>query len=89
MTKNEFKNRLAQNDLIVTFTKKSTGEPRTMKCTANIPTELKKDGMVDIGEIKDGPVVVYSVDDKGWRSFHLDSVIEITDSDSKFGLLQE
>lgn len=89
MTKNEFKQKLAQNDLIVTFTKKTTGELRTMHCTANIPDEFKKDGMVDIGEIKDGPVVVYSSDDKGFRSFYLDSVVEIKDADSKFGLLQE
>lgn len=89
MNKNEFKQRLAQNDLIVTFTKKTTGELRTMRCTSNIPDELKKPGMVDIGEIEGGPVVVYSADDRGFRSFHLDSVTEIKDADMKFGLIQE
>lgn len=89
MTKNEFKQRLKQGDLVVTFSKRSTGELRTMRCTANIPEELKRDGMVDIGDIADGPVVVYSADDKGFRSFYLDSVVEITDADSRFGLLQE
>jgi hypothetical protein len=89
MTKNEFKARLDQGDLTVTFTKKSTGELRTMRCTANIPEELKKAGMIDIGENKDGPVVVYSADDKGFRSFYLDSVVEIKDSDTRFGLIQE
>jgi hypothetical protein len=89
MTKNDFKQRLAQGDLNVTFIKKSTGELRTVLCTANIPEELKKDGLVDVGEIADGPVVVYSVRDRGFRSFYLDSITEITDADSKFGLLQE
>jgi hypothetical protein len=89
MTKNEFKQRLAQGDLVVTFIKKRTGELRTMRCTANIPVEWQKPGMIDIGEIKDGPVVVYSVDDKSFRSFYLENVVEITDADSKFGLLQE
>ncbi len=89
MTKSEFMQRLEQGDLNVTFTKKSTGEVRTLHCTANIPEELKKDGLVDVGEIKDGPVVVYSVKDRGFRSFYLDNVTEITDANSKFGLLQE
>lgn len=89
MTKSEFKQRLSQGDLIVTFTKKSTGELRTMRCTANIPEELKKPGMADIGEVKDGPVVVYSVDDKSFRSFYLDTVVEMIAANSKFGLLQE
>ena len=89
MTKNEFREKLEENDLIVTFIKRTTGEKRTMRCSANIPEELKKIALLEVGETTNGPVVVYSVDDKGMRSFYLDSVIEIKDTGCKFGLLQE
>jgi hypothetical protein len=87
MNKEEFFNRLKESDQVVTFTKKSDGATRVMKCTHNAPTPTEPKAPRPLRS--DDVAVVYDKELLDWRSFRLDSVIEIRDDDSQFGLLQE
>lgn len=100
MTKQQILKKLAMNDIEVTFTK-ADGTERVMKCTSNIPllpilsvppapaseTSLKEP---KIRKPKSNDIVtVFDTDAHGWRSFNVNSVKEVKDLDTQYGLLQE
>ena len=89
MNKTEFYGLLDKGDVEVTFTKKTDGTTRVMKCTSNIPEDKKKEVKLEAPQRPDSMVTVYDTDVKNWRSFHADSVIEVKPLDSRFGLIQE
>ncbi len=87
MNREEFYNQLAEGDLEVTFTKRTNGSIRVMKCTANAPKS-------DNAEYKkmtrpETLITVYDTEARGWRSFYSDDIITVSPIDTNFGLLQE
>lgn len=77
LTKETYKKMLSEGILRVNFVKVS-GETRNMRCTLMqelIPGDHqpKGSGRVDSDEV----VAVYDLDNKGWRSFRIDSVISV------------
>lgn len=79
MTKSEMSQKLREGVFVVSFTKKN-GEIRDMTCTLNqqyMPEqEQPKEGA---SPRKENPDVlpVWDVEKDAWRSFRLDSVIEV------------
>lgn len=88
MNKQDFYERLQKSDLQVTFTKKTDGTTRVLKCTSNIPDDKISD-KEKVQKSNTDLVTVYDIDCRDWRSFWLDSVTDIVELDSQFGLLQE
>lgn len=103
MTKQALQAKLKKSDLVITFIKKD-GSTRVMNCTSNIPESYtpKQDGMDDLGssldasDVKkpkaakpDNLMTVFDTDAHAWRSFYLDSIQSIEESNTRFGLLQE
>jgi hypothetical protein len=92
MNKAELHNRLRKSDQVVTFTK-ADGTTRVLKCTLNIPVKEESGWLRAVFPPRavrsDDVAVVWDKEIKDWRSFRFDSVIEIKDDDSRFGLLQE
>lgn len=62
--------------MIVTFIKKN-GEKRIMKCTRNLKYVPKKDHPKGTGVVKTGVKAAFDIDKQEWRSFRLDSVIDV------------
>ena len=63
----------------IVFTKKSTGEQRTIKCTTNlekIDKQFHPKGTTK--NITNATIRVFDLDKNSWRSFYPDSVISIT-----------
>lgn len=80
-TKEELKALLAQNVLVVSFTKLD-GDRRDMTCTLREdmkPAATKADPLSQkkIREISDAVVSVWDVNAKGWRSFRYDRIISV------------
>lgn len=72
----------ALNERVVTVKfKKVNGEERTMKCTllSSIVPQIHSDPARVEKERKENPDVVaaWDVEKKGWRSFRIDSILEI------------
>lgn len=89
MTKDEFYQMLSQNDVEVTFTKKSDNTIRVMRCTENAPKNEITDFSPRRKKMPEDLITAYDTDAKGWRSLYADSIIEVKPLDSTFGLLQE
>ena len=89
MNKTEFYDMLNQGDVEVTFTKKTDGTTRVMKCTSNIPEDKKKELQLESPHRPEGMVTVFDTEAKNWRSFYADNIIEVKPLESRFGLLQE
>jgi hypothetical protein len=69
---------LKNNVLQVTFNKKSTGELRTMRCTLNnqyLPEQTQT--VIRAKEFNPEVVSVFDLDKQDWRSFRIDSVVEV------------
>lgn len=82
---------LKENDLKITFTKKSTGETRVMNCTLNFPKEFASKLFSDENVLKEKPedlVTVFDIDNGGWRSFLASTVTDIKVSDKQFTYLK-
>lgn len=62
--------------MVVTFIKKN-GEKRIMKCTRNLKYVPKKDHPKGTGIKKNGVKSAFDIDKQEWRSFRLDSIIDI------------
>lgn len=88
MDKSSFYQMLKENDLMVVFTKKTDGTRRVLRCSSKVPADKQAMFLSEDKGI-DGLVSVYDIDNKDWRSFYLDSIIEISPIPSRFGLLQE
>jgi hypothetical protein len=70
---------LKNNVLQVTFNKKSTGELRTMRCTLNgqyLPEQTQAQASRQ-KEFNPEVVSVFDLDKQDWRSFRIDSVVEV------------
>lgn len=80
MTKDEMKSELKSHVRIVSFTK-ANGDRRDMTCTL-LPEYLPKqdDSKVSRGSKKENPdtLAVWDVDKEAWRSFRLDSVLDLS-----------
>lgn len=88
MNKTEFTQLLKKSDLEVKFVKKGDGTERTIRCSSNIPEDkLSPTGLSKIKPEK--LVTVYDMDLNEWRSFYVDSIIEVKELPTSFGLLQE
>jgi len=78
--KTELMEWLKSSAVEITFTK-IDGSQRTMKCTLNpnyLPPQMHKediDASEDYRQKNPDICAVWSIDDKGWRSFRYDSVI--------------
>lgn len=84
MNPNEFYALLDESDLEVVFTKVNS-ETRTIRCTANVPEDMKKDrGSATIANL----VTVFDIDNHGWRSFYVDRITDVKKLDTKFQYLQ-
>jgi hypothetical protein len=83
MTKNEFYERLQAGDLQVTFTKKTDGTTRVLKCTSNVPAD-KLSQVEGRQKTNTDLVTVFDIDAKDWRSFWPDSIQEVVDLDTSF-----
>lgn len=73
------KNHLAEDIIIVTFTK-ADGSERVMKCTTNpefVPEEHTPKGD-STRALSDEVCRVFDVENQAWRSFRWDSVLEVT-----------
>lgn len=94
MTKQQIMKKLAMNDIEVTFTK-ADGIERVMKCTSNIPVLPMKESDFPVEKPKirkpksDDIVTVFDTEAHNWRSFNINSVKEVKDLDTQYGLLQE
>lgn len=77
MTKNEFYDWLKETDLEVTFTKVTDGSTRVMKCTLQGPESGIGESVPSKNSTSDTLVTVFDTESNGWRSFYLDSVINI------------
>ena len=57
---------------------KRNGDIRTMQCSLN-PTVVPEKIDLQVNEEKNNPdlLTVYDLEEKGWRSFYLDSIIEV------------
>ena len=77
-TRDQVLKRLSQSEpALVTFTKVN-GEKREMLCTTHkdsIPAELAPKGTDK--EFNPDNIRVYDIDNKGWRSFRINSIISI------------
>jgi hypothetical protein len=75
-TKEELKEYLQQNSATVVFTK-ADGSERTLKCTLQesmLPVvEQKESSKVKVSN--PNTLSVWDIENKGWRSFRLDSII--------------
>ena len=76
MQRDELTEFLKENIVTVTFTKVSDGSTRKMNCTL---LEDFLPPLVGSGNSKKNPDVipVWSIEDEGWRSFRIDSIIDI------------
>jgi len=78
--KKQLKELLVENECVVTFTKVN-GDKREMPCTLN-PKLLPEDTRKAVKEStkKENPDVVnvWCTDKKGWRSFRIANVIDVT-----------
>jgi hypothetical protein len=84
----DFYTMIKENDLEVTFKKKSDGSERTIRCTSNVPEDkLSPDKKVRIHP--EGLVTVFDVNLGEWRSLYVDSIIEVKKLVTSYGLLQE
>jgi len=77
----DLKNLLEQNVLIIDFTKLN-GDKRVMTCTLREdmkPRAVKDDAMSQkkVREVSDAVVSVWDVNAKGWRSFRYDRVNKV------------
>jgi hypothetical protein len=77
-TKEDLKNLLEQNVLVVDFTKLN-GDKRVMTCTLREdmkPAATKTDAMSQkkVREVSDAVVSVWDVNAKGWRSFRYERI---------------
>ena len=88
-TKQDLKNLLEQNVLVVDFTKLN-GDKRVMTCTLREdmkPRAVKDDAMSQkaVREVSDAVVSVWDVNAKGWRSFRYDRInaVDIVDEYSQ------
>ena len=72
---------LKNNVLQVTFNKKSTGELRTMRCTLDakyLPEQTQTQTTTTRQKAFNPEVVsVFDLDKQDWRSFRIDSVVEV------------
>lgn len=80
-TQQDLKNLLAQNVLVVDFTKLN-GDRRVMTCTLREdmkPRATKTDPMSQraVRETSDAVVSVWDVNAKGWRSFRYDRITSV------------
>ncbi len=80
MTKTEMAEMLRQRDVLVTFTKKD-GSQRVMRCTLRpeaLPEMITESTRTSVGRREsDNTIAVWDLDLGAWRSFRLDSVVEI------------
>lgn len=79
-TKKELKELLIKNECVVTFTKVN-GDKREMPCTLDpimMPEDTRK--VVKESTRKENPDVinVWCTDKKGWRSFRIEKVIDVS-----------
>lgn len=88
MNRQDFYNMLEQGDVEVSFTKKTDGSTRVMKCTYNGPDGLKQPDSLRSG-MPETLITVYDIESKGWRSFYSDSIQSVKPLETKFGVLQE
>lgn len=78
MNKKEIQKILREREATVTFTKKD-GTQRVMKCTLNeakIPSEHRPKGDSTRKE-NDNVLAVFDTEKAGWRSFTMDSIINV------------
>lgn len=79
LNKEELKAQLVNKVATVVFTKADGKTLRTMKCTLNpadLPERTDTDGPTKFPNPE--TVAVWDLENKGWRSFRLDSVKEIS-----------
>ncbi len=80
MTKTEMAEMLRQRDVLVTFTKKD-GSQRVMRCTLRpeaLPEMITESTRTSTERRElDSTIAVWDLDLGAWRSFRLDSVVEI------------
>lgn len=81
LNKSEINEWLHNEILTVTFTKVSDGTQREMRCTLLqefLPLEVKN--TTRIKPENPDVVAVYDLDNHGWRSFRIDSIIEVKEN---------
>lgn len=80
MTKSELTEMLKTKDITVTFEKKD-GTQRIMRCTLRpdaLPEMITESTRTSVGRREsDNTIAVWDLDLGAWRSFRLDSVVEI------------
>ena len=79
MKKLELEKILSEGIVTVTFTKKD-GSTRIMKCTSKLDLipEEKRSILSEDEVVKESDhIVVYDVEAKGWRSFHMNKIIKL------------
>jgi len=70
---------LRENIAEVTFTKKSTGETRVMRCTLNAQhlPEQTQEQATRAKQFNPEVVSVFDLDKQDWRSFRIDSIVSV------------
>ena len=68
---------LRGNIVEVTFTKKSTGETRVMRCTLNAQHLPEQTQSSRIKEFNPEVMSVFDLDKQDWRSFRIDSIVSV------------
>ena len=82
LDKQSIQSELSKGPLLVTFTKKD-GTLRSMKCTIAewlVPQLEAADKTPRVVAENDNLVKAYDLEKQGWRSFNVDSVISIFDT---------
>lgn len=79
MNRSDLVHKLQAKPQVVTFRKVSTGEIRKMLCTLE---QSKLPALMGSNHRKNMDVLpVWDIEAEGWRSFRLDTVIEVKDAD--------
>lgn len=77
-TRKQITDMLNNGPVTVKFTKVTTGEQRTMRCTLNeslIPSDQLPIGGIISNAVEPGDLVpVFDLDQNSWRSFYIDTV---------------
>lgn len=82
LNKQSIQSELTKGPLLVTFTKKD-GTRRAMKCTLAewlVPQPEATDKAPRVVVENDNLIKAYDLENSGWRSFNVDSVISIFDT---------
>ena len=88
MNTDEFYQLLNETDLEVTFTKKTDGTTRVLHCTKNIPEDMLSPEQKTRAK-PEGLLTVFDTDARQWRSLYVDSITEVKQLETSYGLLQE